>query len=192
MDNDELIGLIARCALRDQQALEQLYRRTANYLNAVAFRLLGSRDLSNEVLQEAFIQIWDNAAQYAPSQSSPLTWMVSIVRYRAIDKLRHESRHDNRPPPGEEADILSAIPGAESQEDTHNRFQLNEQMRHCLEAMNDKFKRSVELAYIYGYSREELAEALDANVNTIKSWLRRGSAKLKDCLTDQSGVLSHE
>lgn len=188
MDNEELVKLLARCALRDQQALAQLYQTTAAQLNAVAYRLLGSSDSSNDVLQEAFIQIWDNAGSYRPDQAAPFTWMGSIVRYRAIDRMRQERRHQNRPPPDEEAELLSSLPAGESQDDLHHRFRLNHQLNDCLDAMNDKVRQSLEMAYLYGYSREELAEALDYNVNTIKSWLRRGGARLKVCLEGKVGA----
>ena len=65
-------------------------------------------------------------------------------------------------------------------------IRLNKQLQACLDAMNDKFKKSVELAYLYGYSREELAETLGTNINTVKSWLKRGSARLKDCMEGQN------
>ncbi len=186
MDNDELMDLLARCALRDQKALEVLYRRTSAYLNGVAYRILGSADSSNDVLQESFIQIWNKASNYTPAQGSPTTWMTSIVRYRAIDKLRHEGRHQNRPHHEEESEILLNTPSDHTQEDIYSRFRLNQQLQTCLDAMNDKFKQSLELAYLYGYSREELAETLGTNINTVKSWLKRGGAKLKDCMKDNN------
>lgn len=192
LDNDELIDLLARCALRDQKALEQLYQKTAGYLNGVALRIVGTADSSNDVLQEAFVQIWDNASDYAPAKANPLTWMCSIVRYRALDKLRKEQRHRNRPPAEEEAAILLSTPGEETQEEQQQRFQLNAQVKSCLDAMNEKFRKSVELAYLYGYSREELAEALGTNINTVKSWLRRGAASLKSCLEGKMGEPAHE
>lgn len=182
MDDEKLVNLIARCGLRDQKALELLYQKTAAYLNAVAYRIVGSSDLSNDVLQEAFVQIWDNAASYLPSQAKPLTWMSSIVRYRAIDIVRREQRHKQRPHPDEEADFIENRLSEQSQEEVMNRLELNQQLRDCLDSMNANFRQIVELAYLYGYSREDLATRLDANVNTIKSWLRRGSAKLKTCL----------
>lgn len=186
MDNDELSDLLARCSLKDQKALEQLYEKVAPYLNGVAYRILGASDDSNDVLQEAFVQIWNNAANFNPAQANPLTWMSSIVRYRAIDKLRQEQRHvAQRPHQDSEAEILQSIPGAHTQEDIQQQFMLNKQLKKCLDLMNDKFRKSVELAYLYGYSREELAESLDTNVNTIKSWLHRGVAKLKLCLEGQ-------
>ncbi|WP_320819417.1 RNA polymerase sigma factor [Thalassolituus sp.] len=182
-----LINLIARCALRDQKALEALYQAAAAYLNGVAFRILGSADSSNDVLQESFVQIWNNAASYTSAQGNPTTWMTSIVRYRAIDKLRHEARHQNRPHHEAESEILLNTPTEETQEETYSRFRLNAQLKKCLESMNDKFKQSLELAYLYGYSREELADVLDTNINTVKTWLKRGGAKLKVCMEGESG-----
>jgi RNA polymerase sigma-70 factor (ECF subfamily) len=187
LDNEELMRLLARCALRDQAALEALYQKTAAYLNAVAYRIVGSADLSNDVLQESFVQIWNNATRYTPAQGNPTTWMTSIVRYRAIDKLRHEGRHQNRPHHDEEADIILSTPSESTQEEIYSRFRLNEELKKCLDAMNDKFKRSIELAYLQGYSREELAETLGTNINTVKSWLKRGGAQLKICMEGKDG-----
>jgi RNA polymerase sigma-70 factor (ECF subfamily) len=187
LDNEELMRLLARCALRDQAALESLYQKTAAYLNAVAYRIVGSTDLSNDVLQESFVQIWNNATRYTPAQGNPTTWMTSIVRYRAIDKLRHEGRHQNRPHHDEEANILLSTPSEDTEEEIYSRFRLNEELKKCLDAMNDKFKRSIELAYLQGYSREELAETLGTNINTVKSWLKRGGAQLKICMEGKDG-----
>lgn len=187
MDNEELMDLLARCALRDQKALAALYQKTSAYLNGVAYRIVGSADSSNDVLQESFIQIWNNAANYTPAQGNPTTWMTSIVRYRAIDKLRHEGRHQNRPHQEEEADILLNTASAHTQEEVYGQYRLNAQLKECLNGLNHKFKQSVELAYLHGYSREELADTLGTNINTVKSWLKRGGAKLKDCMESKSG-----
>ena len=69
--DDELVALIARCALRDQAALKKLFDRLAPYLNAVAFRIVRSEDIANDVLQEAFLQVWQNAAAYRPDLAKP-------------------------------------------------------------------------------------------------------------------------
>jgi RNA polymerase sigma-70 factor (ECF subfamily) len=187
LDNEELISLLARCALRDQSALELLYQKTSAYLNAVAYRIVGSADSSNDVLQESFVQIWNNATRYTAAQGNPTTWMTSIVRYRAIDKIRHEGRHQNRPHHEEETEILLSTASEDTQEEVYSRFRLNEELKKCLNAMNDKFKQSIELAYLHGYSREELAETLGTNINTVKSWLKRGGAQLKICMQGKDG-----
>lgn len=192
MDNDELMSLLARCALRDQRALEALYQKTAAYLNGVAYRIVGSVDISNDVLQESFVQIWNNATSYTPAQGNPTTWMTSIVRYRAIDKLRLEGRHQNRPHHEEETEILLNTPSDDTQEEVYGRYRLNENLKECLNTMSDKFKQSIELAYLYGYSRQELANSLDTNINTVKSWLKRGSDQLKMCLEGKNGGVNND
>lgn len=192
MDHEELENLLARCALRDQKALELLYQRVAPYLNGVAYRILGTADEADDVLQEGFIQIWDNAGNYAASKANPVTWMTSIIRYRAIDKLRADNKHKNRPHPDEEEDVLKAIPSEQTGESQYMQFRVNQQLQHCLELMNAKFKRCVVLAYLYGYTREELADTLDANLNTIKSWLHRGSKSLKQCMEAEPENLKDE
>ena len=193
-NDQELIDLLGRCRLKDQRAIKVLYNRLSPYLNGVAFRIVQSDELSNEVLQEAFMQIWQNAESYQPHMSRPLTWITSIVRYRAIDKLQKEQRHihqrepvnqDALPTDEDEADtaLLSAheTPDAE-----YARTQLRSHIRQCLTPMNDKVKQCIELAYLMGYSREELAQRFDTRVNTVKSWLRRGSERLKQCLQNKS------
>jgi RNA polymerase sigma-70 factor (ECF subfamily) len=181
--DEQLANLIARCALKDQAALKQLYASCASTLNGIAYRIIRSDELSSEILQDAFVQIWDNAASYRPHLAKPLTWMASIVRYRALDRLRAESKHRQRVLNAEEE---AAIIERESDEQTPQSELENTQHRaaiyHCLDQLNDKVGKSIELAYLYGYSREELAEALNTKVNTVKSWLRRGSERLKECL----------
>lgn len=186
MDSEVLEHLLARCALKDQSALRLLYDKTSSYLNAVAYRLLGSADKSDEVLQDAYIQIWQKADTYSSAKAAPLTWMASIVRYRAIDYLRSEKRHQNRVHQEIEEEVLLTTPAPQNEEGRYELFRLNKQLRACLEEMNETFRKCLELAYLQGYSREELAQELDAKVNTVKSWLRRGSSSLKQCM-DQNG-----
>ncbi len=182
MDNDELVRLIAQCAKRDQRALQQLCSKTSLYLNAVAYRIVGCQEYSKEVLQDAYLQIWDSAGDYFPHQARAMTWMTSIVRYRSIDKIRREKRHKNRPLFDEEQDILLNTPGQEQPEEQCMDMIFGEDVEKHLGAMNDNFKHSIRLAYLYGYTREELSVMLETNLNTVKSWLRRGTVKLKEQL----------
>jgi RNA polymerase sigma-70 factor (ECF subfamily) len=178
--DDELINLIARCALRDQAALKRLFEQVGPYLNALAWRILKSRELSNEVLQEAFLQIWNNAASYRPHLARPLTWMASIARYRALDRLALETRIKDKfvAHHGE----IEDLPGGDEPEQTVGASQLRFHLHQCLTTLGDNIKRSIELAYLYGYSREEIAQQFATNTNTVKSWLHRGAERLKLCL----------
>lgn len=179
---DELIGLIARCALRERKALQLLYERTAGYLNAIAYRILRSEDASNDVLQEAFLQIWHNAASYRPDTGKPMTWMASIVRYRALDRLSHEQYHQ-RHLADADLDALNELPcQSNSPEQWMVATQQQRFLHDCLSHLNERVAKSIHLAYLHGFSREEIAEQMQTNVNTIKSWLHRGAESLRQCL----------
>ncbi len=178
--DDELITLIARCAIRDQTALKQLFERAAPYLNAVTLRILKSKEISNEVLQETFFQIWNNAASYRPQLAKPLTWMASIARYRALDRLDQEKHLDKRFV--ELPDDMEDTPGGDEPERLFGTAQLKFHLHQCLHTLGNNIKQSIELAYLYGYTREEIAEQFATNTNTVKSWLHRGAERLKLCL----------
>ncbi len=177
--DDELINLIARCALRDQAALKALFERVGPYLNAVAWRILKTTELSNEVLQDAFLQIWNNAASYRPHLARPLTWMASITRYRALDRLDKERRIRHKSLSLEDTGDL---PGGAEPEHNLGASQMRFHLHQCLSTLGDNIKRSIELAYLQGYSREEIAQQFSTNANTVKSWLHRGAERLKLCL----------
>lgn len=184
--DEELINLIARCALRDQAALKRLFERVSPYLNALAWRILKSRELSNEVLQEAFLQIWNNAASYRPGLARPLTWMASITRYRALDRLDKETRITSKTT---HIDDMDDAPGGDEPEQSVGASQLRFHLHQCLTTLGDNIKRSIELAYLYGYSREEIAQQFATNTNTVKSWLHRGAERLRLCLESKQGRL---
>lgn len=179
----ELETLLARCALRDTAALKALYERLGSYLNTIAFRLLKSEDLSNDALQEAFVQIWQKAGSYRPDLARPLTWMASIVRYRALDRLAKEKRHWERERvDDEDTALLDNISGGEEPEQLVHDHKVRGLISGCLEILSERNRLCVELAYLEGYSREELAERFNTNTNTVKSWLHRSAERLKGCL----------
>ena len=93
-DADQLRQLLAQCSLGDRRAFETLYRSVGPRLHGVALRFMGRPDLAEEVLQESFVRIWNNASRYEAHLSAPLTWMINITRNQAIDQLR---KHRDRP-----------------------------------------------------------------------------------------------
>ena len=88
-DTDQLRQLLAQCSLGDRRAFETLYRSVGPRLHGVALRFMGRADLAEEVLQESFVRIWNNASRYEAHLSAPLTWMINITRNQAIDQLRN-------------------------------------------------------------------------------------------------------
>ncbi len=90
IDKDALLVLLSATAQGDKQAFTNLYNTTSGQLFAVSLKMLGRRALAEEVLQEAYVKIWHNAAEYQHGKGAVLTWMISIVRYRALDMLRYQ------------------------------------------------------------------------------------------------------
>lgn len=178
--DDELVTLIARCAIRDQTALKQLFDRLGTYLYGVALRIIKAEDLSNDVLQDAFVQIWTNASSYRPSQSKPLTWITSIVRYRALDCLDKEHKHQSHTPDGDRD--LDWLESSDSPELHAQNAQMQVLLTECMQGLSKEIRSSISLAYLEGYTRDEIAAYLQTNINTVKSWLHRGADRLKLCL----------
>lgn len=177
-----LANLLARCALRDQNALRVLYQEVAAKLNGVAYRITRAPDIAEDVLQISFTQIWNDAERYRPDIARPMTWMTSIVRHRALDRLKADRRRSSVIDENVE---LEADQLASGDRGPMEHFALNEsqsELRSCLERLSERQQRSVMLAYYYGYSREEIATKLNTAVGTVKSWLHRGLQRLEQCL----------
>jgi len=169
---DPLRDLLGAVAAGDRKAFAELHRASAGRLYAVALRLLRRRDLAEEVLQDAFLGIWRHAGRYDPAKGSPFGWMAAIVRYRALDLLRRdremaldEGALENQPAPA--AASLTAEARA---------------LEACMRTLDEKSRRCIQMAFLDGYTHEELARRLDAPVGTVKSWIRRGLMQLKACL----------
>lgn len=175
---DLLFDLLARCALKDQSAFARLYQHSAARLNGVAFRILNNLELASEVLQDAFVQIWQRADEYRPDLADPMTWMIAIVRYRAYDRVRHEGRRINTHLQLDDAEVFETLSAPPS----NLHCGLDPQLEQCLQLLERPQQQSILMAYYYGYSREELAEHFSTPINTIKSWLKRGLQRLQLCL----------
>lgn len=170
----ELVTLLGRCGTGNEKALEALYRRLSPFLNRYAFGIVRCEALSSEVLQESFIQIWENSAQYCEQRGKPLSWMCAIVRNRAIDKIRVEKKHQRFSHSDKEFVDVDQLPGKMQPELELVQKQTMHTFNRHLAELPVNVQRSITLAYLHGYSRKELAELLDTNVNTVKSWLHRG------------------
>lgn len=176
----KLEELLAKCALGDQVAFAQLYQSVSSKLNGIAYRILNNVESANEVLQEAFVQIWKNASEYRPDKAEPMTWMASIVRYRAYDRIKFEKRRIEGAQFKADIDNFDDIES--TQKDGVLLCELNQELEACLSALETNQRKSILMAYYYGYSREEISSEFETPVNTVKSWLRRGIQRLKLCL----------
>ncbi|RON67715.1 RNA polymerase sigma factor [Pseudomonas fluorescens] len=176
-DTEQLRQLLAQCSLGDRRAFETLYRSVGPRLHGVALRFMGRPDLAEEVLQESFVRIWNNASRYEAHLSAPLTWMINITRNQAIDQLR---KHRDRPLTDLEQDNLpDESPSAHEQ---LNSAREANALNRCLETLDSMQRQSISVAYFQGLSCTELAEHLATPLGTVKSWLRRGLERLRRCL----------
>lgn len=185
--NEDLARMLARVALHDRAAFEQLYRATCSHLLSVAFRISGQQERAEEVLQEAFMNVWHNAAGFNASVATPMTWLINIVRNKAIDQLR--SGKTERATTGaldDEAMNLAGDASFEPQrllEDNLVKLRIDG----CMAGLGASQRQALALAYYRGMVHTEIAESLGAPLGTVKAWVRRGLDKLKGCL-EAAGV----
>jgi RNA polymerase sigma-70 factor (ECF subfamily) len=174
----ELVWLLAAVAKGDAAAFERLYAATRAKLYGVALRILRRHDLADEVMQESYLRIWNGAGRFDPALSSPITWMVAITRNQAIDLVRRKAEASIEDQP-EAFEVAAGNP------DPLARREMTEELKRllgCVGRLEPERQRLVLLAYYNGWSREQLAERLGVPVNTIKTWLRRSLAEIRECL----------
>lgn len=173
----DIAELIAATAGRDKASFESLYRHTAAKLLGVILRIVKDRSAAEDVLQEVYLRVWQSASSFDPAVGRPMTWLISVARYRAIDVLRQ--RRDHVTSSDEGADVIESLVDPRDREAEHADI---DRLRVCLGHMDPTHRRCLLEAYYEGYSREELAERFAKPVNTIKTWLHRGAANLRVCL----------
>lgn len=174
----QLVWLLASVARGDQAAFERLYEATRAKLFGVVLRILKRQELAEEVLQEAYVKIWNSAGQFNPGLASPITWMVSIARNRAIDLVRKRTEASIEDEPASLA-VASDTP------DPLSRREMTEELKRLLECVGQlepDRQKLVLLAYYNGWSREQLAAKFDKPLNTVKTWLRRSLIDIRACL----------
>jgi RNA polymerase sigma-70 factor, ECF subfamily len=175
---DGLGDLLRRVAARDAAAFSTLYKQTNAKLYGVVARILTRGDVAADVLQEAYVRIWEKAGDFDPVRGSPLAWMATIARNRALDEVRRvrpvslEDQPEGFEPAADEIDPLAA----------RERSEGLAALVDCLKALDEEKRSAVLLAYYRGLSREALAKRFGRPVPTIKTWLHRSLAQLRDCL----------
>jgi len=185
--NEDLAALLARVALGDRAAFERVYRTTCAHLLGVAFRILNGRERAEEVLQEAFMNVWQGAGGFNASVASPMTWLINVVRNKAIDSLR--SGKSERAATRELDDEAMAAAADETQQPLALLERSLERLRitGCMGELGASQRQALALAYYRGMVHTEIAQALGAPLGTAKAWVRRGLDKLRACL-EAAGV----
>ena len=185
MDADaHLEKLLSRIALQDRAALRELYDATAGRLLAIAARMLDDRAAAEDVVQDTFVTVWTRATNFPALRTSPLAWLTTIARHRAIDVMRkrrpetplqwqdaegQEHQHDVADASGTPLDQLLAV-------------QADARLGDCLGRLEPEPRAANALAYQEGLTHDELAVRLQRPLGTVKAWIRRSLLRLKDCL----------
>ena len=173
-----LAELLSRTALGDRKAFAELYSATRAKLFAVSLRIVRERPLAEEALQDSFVAIWHHASDYARVKGAPTTWMAAIVRNRSLDLVRRSR---------ETPDIDDALAAqlvdesARPAQDTEAHATARTLAR-CLGELDPEQRQSIALAFFHGLTHSELAAHLRRPLGTVKTHIRRGLMRLRDCL----------
>ena len=175
--DEELMQVMRR---GDPRAFEVLYERHSGAAFSLSYRMLGTRNAAEDVVQEAFLAIWRSGARYDRSRGSVRTWVLGIVHHRAIDLLRRNTVRDSRRT-GDEG-IEERLVARENTEVEVARRDEAAAIRSAMETLPPEQSQVIELAYFGGFSHTEIAELLDAPVGTIKGRMRLGLEKMRASL----------
>jgi RNA polymerase sigma-70 factor, ECF subfamily len=182
--NKELAELLGACGRGDRGAFARLYETTSPKLFGIAIRMLRREDLAEEVVQECYVSIWKNARTYTAALSAPMTWMTSIVRNRCLDSLRRPRLEVSLARDEETGDDpLEAVPSEEPEPlEMLQRSSDANALATCLAALDARMRQAIVLAYFEGMSHSELASHMRQPLGTVKTWIRRGLERLRNCL----------
>jgi len=177
---EDLAGLIRSTATGDQAALGALYEATSRWIYGLVLRILSDQAAAEEVVLDVYTQVWRQAASYAPERGTPLGWLMTIARTRAIDRLRAGRQFEERREPLDAASSRpSQLANPEEASVTNERERL---VRSALEALGPDQRKVIELAYYFGLSHSEIAAETGQPLGTVKTRVRLGMARLGEML----------
>jgi RNA polymerase sigma-70 factor (ECF subfamily) len=175
---DELHAALAAVARGDEAAFAVVYDRAAPAVLGTARRILRDPAQSEEVMQEVLLEVWRTAARFDPAAGSAAAWISTLAHRRAVDRVRSEQRAARREARSAAAADVGYDEVAEAVEASLDR----ERVRRCLDGLTELQRESVTLAYYGGYSYREVAQLLGVAVGTVKTRMRDGLIRLRDCL----------
>jgi RNA polymerase sigma-70 factor (ECF subfamily) len=181
-------ALIAAIQERDVHALEMLYDRHRVLAYSLALRSLGNPTDAEDVVQEAFLNIWRAAGTYRPDRSTARSWILSVVHHRAIDKLRSRK---SRVQPVALDEGMQIPDSADVWREVSSKLS-SDNVRRALRNLPDEQRRTIELAYFEGYTHVQISELMEVPLGTVKGRMRIGLHKLKSLLDGSRAELAIE
>jgi RNA polymerase sigma-70 factor (ECF subfamily) len=173
-DLDTLIGRVAR---GDEAAFAALYDRAAGGVFGLVRRVVRDPAQSEEVTQEVLLEVWRTASRFDPRRGSAAAWLMTVAHRRAVDRVRSAKASAGR----EQRVPASATSYDTVAEEVEARLEA-QRVRRCLESLTDLQRESVTLAYYGGYTHREVAGLLGVPLGTVKTRMRDGLIRLRDCL----------
>ncbi|QPQ54353.1 sigma-70 family RNA polymerase sigma factor [Allosphingosinicella flava] len=178
-DRARLAQTLVKVRNGDRAAFAEVYAKTSAKLFGICLRILADRSEAEDVLQDVYVSVWQKAGGFDPGRSSPITWLASLARNRAIDRVRARGRKPAEALDREALDVAdpgaSALAILEAGEDRRR-------LTHCLGTLQDQQRGAIREAFYMGFSYAELAARKGIPLGTVKSWIRRGLISLKECL----------
>jgi RNA polymerase sigma-70 factor (ECF subfamily) len=182
---DQDIALLRRIAAKDRDAFAEFYDRYSTLLFSISSKILNDAAEAEDVLQETFMQIWEKAERFNPNLGQPVGWAVTLVRNRAIDRIRASQRRNLlTKEAGIEFDIASK--SSETANETVSGQEKAKLIHSAIVDLPAEQRHAIELAFFSGLTQNEISEKLQEPLGTIKARIRRGLLKLRDQL---EGVL---
>lgn len=174
----QLTEALIRTGHEDRGAFRLVYDLTSAKLFGICLRICGERQAAEDVLHEIYLTVWKRAGAYEPGRASPITWLATIARNRAIDwrrahQVRRSAPLEDLPPIPDPAPLA---PDMLLAEEISHRLQL------CLDELDANQNDAIRTAFFDGVTYAELAERRAVPLGTMKSWVRRGLSRLRECL----------
>lgn len=185
---NDLVALIKGVVDQDQQAMTRLYDVTSRLVYGLVLRIVTDPSVAEEVLVDVYLQAWRQAARYSEDRGSPMAWLTTIARSRALDRLRASSQDRQRSQPLELVGHQAAATGAD---DAAMASELRKFVHQALDSLSPEQREVIELAYYRGLSHREIASELGQPLGTVKTRTRLGMMKLREMLKPLSaeGIL---
>lgn len=174
-----LVDALGATAHGDRAGLQTVFDRTSGKLMGICVRLLGDREEAEDVLQDVYVTVWQRADTFDPDRASAITWLATIARNRAIDRLRSRRARPVTAPADEALVVADDGPDGFA---VAAATQEGAQLRSCLGELQDPAQGMIRAAFFEGLAYSQLADRAGVPLGTMKSWIRRGLQQLRQCL----------